>query len=194
MLIHNPLTGHPGMVNGHVLATLVAAPSDERPWPFEVAYPTHNEVHTSLSTSNYGCTIEPVPRSMDIVDGVPPAPALSNVPLPLFSARLPRRVRSTPPASLPTIDSPYTTVPLSIALRQLGGQSQIRYFLTHPPNVLPNFDISGMTRIRTDVKTGHHVLWLPLLPRFDTQTGEHLILWSHPFYYSLSCLHYLRMH
>ncbi|KAJ6450859.1 hypothetical protein C8R47DRAFT_1230049 [Mycena vitilis] len=49
MLINNPLTGHPGMVNGHVLATLVAAPVDERPWPYEVAFSSSPHTRNPLA-------------------------------------------------------------------------------------------------------------------------------------------------
>ncbi|KAJ7680745.1 hypothetical protein DFH06DRAFT_1315485 [Mycena polygramma] len=194
MLIQNPLTGHPGMVNGHVLATLVAAPADETTtWPFEIPYPSHSTLRTALPNMsraihnelgqqrmrgqhqlNVDRSITRLPgarNAMHTTRGIPPAPALPPVPLPLVRSRVPQRARSTPPASAPANDSPYTTVPLNVALRQLGNQN-IQYYLTHPPNVLPHFDISQMTRIGIDAKTGHHVLRLPPLPQFDAPYGE----------------------
>ncbi|KAJ7680746.1 hypothetical protein DFH06DRAFT_1315490 [Mycena polygramma] len=145
MLINNPLTGHPGMVNGHVLATLVAAPTDERPWPYEVAFPS--SPHTRNSLGNYGRAvhtevgrqrrpggpyrlhidrqIEHVQRStahaMDVADGIPSAPIWTTVPLPQMHAPAPQRLLEAPPALISTpahpTTSPFTTTPLDVVMR-----------------------------------------------------------------------------
>ncbi|KAJ6515207.1 hypothetical protein C8R47DRAFT_1206544 [Mycena vitilis] len=49
LIIHDPVTGRPGMINGHADATFVAAPSDERTWAFEVPYPSMRDVQTTLT-------------------------------------------------------------------------------------------------------------------------------------------------
>ncbi|KAJ6482259.1 hypothetical protein C8R47DRAFT_1217907 [Mycena vitilis] len=56
MIVHDPITGRPGMINGHAEATLVAAPPDDRTWAFEVPYPSARDVQTALT--RYGAATQ----------------------------------------------------------------------------------------------------------------------------------------
>ncbi|KAJ7665832.1 hypothetical protein DFH06DRAFT_1322986 [Mycena polygramma] len=125
------------MVNGHAVATLVTAPSDDQPWPFEVPYPTAPERlgdSAIRGTSNSVSTVKlSVSRAFLTTSGstenVPRAPTLPTVPLPPISCTcqsLPFRqplpsiqavLRSTQPRTWPPPCSPF--------------------FLAHPPDVLP---------------------------------------------------------
>ncbi|KAJ6482260.1 hypothetical protein C8R47DRAFT_1217910 [Mycena vitilis] len=145
MLINNPLTGHPGMVNGHVLATLVAAPADEHPWPYEVAFSSSPHARNPLAIRDraahaaagpqrqggpYRLPIDrqnrrvpcPTARAMDIADGIPLAPNWTTAPLPRMRTAAPQRLLPAPsplpPTFAPPAASPFTTAPLDAVLRE----------------------------------------------------------------------------
>ncbi|KAJ6504801.1 hypothetical protein C8R47DRAFT_1066970 [Mycena vitilis] len=120
---------------------------------------------------------------MDTTDGIPPAPTLRPVPLP--NARTPQRaLEASPVLEAPNASSPFTTTPLGVALQQRTpppfttvplevalrerGRKPPQYYLTHPPNVLPDFDTRAMTRLGTEVETGYHVLQYPPTNPFGT--------------------------
>ncbi|KAJ6512089.1 hypothetical protein C8R47DRAFT_1207438 [Mycena vitilis] len=186
MLIHNPRTGRPGMVNGHAATTLVAVPSTNQPWPCEVPYPTAAEVRQQLT--RYGPAtqaevgrqrragqfrlgddrqVERASGFPDAVSGsmeqVPHAPALPPVPLPPIS---PHR------QSLP-FRQPLPSFQAVLRSTQPGNTSPPRtpFFLTHPPNVPPRVDTRGMTDRGTARDTGHRVLQLPFHATNEATAG-----------------------
>ncbi|KAJ6449234.1 hypothetical protein C8R47DRAFT_1084793 [Mycena vitilis] len=143
MLINNPLTGHPGMVNGHVLATLVAAPADERHWPYEVAFSSSPHARNPLTIRDraahaaaepqrqggpYRLPIDrqnrrvprPTAHAMDIADGIPLAPNWTTVPLPRMRPLAPQRLLEAPPVQTSTPAQltmpPFTTTPLDVVM------------------------------------------------------------------------------
>ncbi|KAJ6488195.1 hypothetical protein C8R47DRAFT_1215998 [Mycena vitilis] len=48
MLIHNPVTGQPGVKSGHVIAHLYATPPGNQTWPMEVAFPSQASLDAAL--------------------------------------------------------------------------------------------------------------------------------------------------
>ncbi|KAJ7603969.1 hypothetical protein DFH06DRAFT_1349810 [Mycena polygramma] len=169
MLIHDPVTGRPGMINGHAVTTLVAVPPDNRTWEFECAYPgvrdvrtlttygpaTQAEVGRQRREGRYRLAIDrhierlstgPLERSArDVSNGFPLTPTLPAVPLPSI-----HQVLQSPPPNL-------LTPPPSRVLQA----KKKSFFYTHPPNVPPYIDTSAMTHTGFAVDTGHRVLEFP---------------------------------
>ncbi|KAJ7604504.1 hypothetical protein DFH06DRAFT_1349406 [Mycena polygramma] len=182
LLIHNPLTGRPGMVNGHAVTTLVAVPPDDSTWPFEIPFPGVHHVDT-LST--YGpATQAEIGRQrragnhqLDInrqvvrlpsetagsVEDAPSTPALRPVPLPPIS-----RARQSLPFRQPL---PSFQAVLRSTQNRVEPEARTPFFLTHPPNVLPRVDTRNMTHRGTALDTGHRVLQLPTQTTTSSGTG-----------------------
>ncbi|KAJ6509356.1 hypothetical protein C8R47DRAFT_1208540 [Mycena vitilis] len=177
MLIHNPTTGRPGMINGHAVATLVAAPSTNQPWSNEVPYPTAAEVRKQLS--RYGPATQAevgrqrregqfqlgVNRQAERVPSLPDATSGSMETVP--------RAPTLPPVSLPPISPARQSLPFRQPLPSFQAvlrstQSRGPFFLTHPQDVRPRVDVRGMTDRGTALDTGHRVLQLPFHPPNDT--------------------------
>ncbi|KAJ6455932.1 hypothetical protein C8R47DRAFT_1082629 [Mycena vitilis] len=197
MLINNPLTGHPGMVNGHVLATLVAAPADERPWPYEVAFSssphTRNPLaireraaHTAAGPQRRGGPYRlptdrqnrrvprPIAHAMDMADGIPTAPVWTSAPLPQMRVSTPQKLLEAPstlnPPLGPFASSPFTTAPLAAAPRNPNPPSTSPF---SPFSTTPLDEVMRSRRFKTnrdDRRSPYFLLHPPNEPpRCDTR-------------------------
>ncbi|KAJ7669206.1 hypothetical protein DFH06DRAFT_1321233 [Mycena polygramma] len=98
MLVHNPITGQPGMRNGHAITQLYAAPTGDQPWPFEVPYSPARQLREDLS--GYSASVHAelgrqrrygsfqigvdrqIERRSNIPEYAPPAPPFNSLILP----------------------------------------------------------------------------------------------------------------
>ncbi|KAJ6502926.1 hypothetical protein C8R47DRAFT_1210969 [Mycena vitilis] len=182
MLIHDPTTGRPGMRHGHAVATFATVPPDERPWPYEVAYPSVHDVSSMLP--GYGlATQAEIGRQRRIgshrlnidrqVERAPVAAAFRiNTTLPPILTPL---TPTLPPVTLPSIRQVLQGPPPNLLgappLRVLQPKKK-SFFFTHPPNVAPIVDTSAMAPAGFAADTGHRVLEFPCNMRVRDSNGR----------------------
>ncbi|KAJ7678167.1 hypothetical protein DFH06DRAFT_1316947 [Mycena polygramma] len=175
MLIHDPVTGRPGMRNGHAVATLVAVPSDNRTWEFETAYPSGPDVRQILT--NYGpATQAEVGRQrragryrLNIDRQVE---RIANHPAGIMSTPL---TPTLPPVPLPSIQQTLQSPPPNLLTPPQSRVLQMKkksFFFTHPPGVAPLIDTSAMTHTGYAADTGHRVLQFPSSLRTRDNDGR----------------------
>ncbi|KAJ7660690.1 hypothetical protein DFH06DRAFT_1325951 [Mycena polygramma] len=180
MLIHDPVSGTPGMINGHAVATLVAAPSDDRTWPFEIPYPgichvrtltnygpaTQAEVGRQRSAGNFRLGVD---RSIERIsnaseDSTERSPTTRRRPVVPQPPNAPRVIN----VPLPPISPARRTLPFRQPLPSIHAVLQHAesrawrgtrspFFITHPPSILPPVDTRGMTHEGIAADTGHRV-------------------------------------
>ncbi|KAJ6479197.1 hypothetical protein C8R47DRAFT_1074639 [Mycena vitilis] len=190
LLVHNPVTGAPGMCNGHAMVHFYAAPTTDHTWDLETPFPTAEQVRSELPM--YGDSVHrevglqrrdgnfEIDISRQVHPIRSPTPA-GRALTPIIHA--PRPTRPGVPSFLrdahvhrPAIGRPTTSLVLNDRGTQLTPPEPFQYisfpsgtpprFLT--PNALP-------TELR-DESTGYEVLaiptrhhpTLPAWPRPDT--------------------------
>jgi hypothetical protein len=153
LLIHNPVTGEPGAINGHASVQLHAAPSNKCDWNLEVPYVSdlqiqneltkygtgvHKEVSRQRRRGQYKLTVARRVVQVESSDDESVASEGWRPSLPFaatFPASLsgPETSRMVPPAS---------------------------GYVTHPTGLLPPFDTSNMREVGRTL-SGDHVLRFP---------------------------------
>ncbi|KAJ6513925.1 hypothetical protein C8R47DRAFT_1207205 [Mycena vitilis] len=190
MLIHDPATGRPGMQNGHAIATLVAAPADNRTWEHETAFPSTPDIQSATNYSpatqaeigrqrrpgrhrlGIDRRVERLASTPPTGKGTPRTPVLPSIlppPMPqdlrLAPITLPNPLTPTLPAvPLPSIQRMLQMPPpnlLASPPSRVVLPQKNSFFYTHPPRVAPRVDTSAMTHAGYAVDTGHRVLAFP---------------------------------
>ncbi|KAJ7872900.1 hypothetical protein B0H13DRAFT_1026221 [Mycena leptocephala] len=156
LLVHNPVTGEPGSINGHASVQLHAAPSNQHNWDLEVPYVSDSQIQSVLT--NYGTGIHrEVSRqrrqgtyrltiSRRILQDE------SSDTEPVVSEGWHRSL--SPPAPIPAVPA------VGEGVQAISPASR---YVIHPDGMPPPFDISNMQEIgRTLI--GDHVLRFPEIP------------------------------
>ncbi|KAJ6479924.1 hypothetical protein C8R47DRAFT_1218861 [Mycena vitilis] len=190
MLIHDPATGRPGMQNGHAIATLVAAPADNRTWEHETAFPSTPDIQSATNYSpatqaeigrqrrpgrhrlGIDRRVERLASTPPVGEGTPRTPVLPTIlppPIPqdlrLAPITLPNPLTPTlPVVPLPSIQRMLQMPPPNLLVpppSRVVLPQKNSFFYTHPPRVAPRVDTSAMTHAGYAVDTGHRVLAFP---------------------------------
>ncbi|KAJ6450141.1 hypothetical protein C8R47DRAFT_1230379 [Mycena vitilis] len=152
LLVHNPITGRPGMRNGHAIVHFFAAPVTDRAWDLETPFAAAGEVERALP--GYCAAVH---REIE------------RVPTPFPGSRPATRPSTSRPAALVHRAAVHPTpgIPRPIPVYAPGRRSQdskeepFRY-LTYPGNTPPRIRARNAQQTGlVDASTGLNVLAIP---------------------------------
>ncbi|KAJ7857205.1 hypothetical protein B0H13DRAFT_1902335 [Mycena leptocephala] len=135
LLIHNPVTGEPGAINGHASVQLHAAPDNKRDWGLEVPYVSDFQIRNTLT--KYGSGVHKEDETSENESEVSEGWRPSISPASAF-----------PP--VPETDEPTGSFPPASG------------YVTYPDGMPPPFDVSSMQEVGRTL-TGDRVLRFPEL-------------------------------
>ncbi|KAJ7835063.1 hypothetical protein B0H13DRAFT_2426154 [Mycena leptocephala] len=156
LLIHNPVTGEPGSINGHASIQLHAAPDNKRDWNLEVPYVSDLQVQNTLTKYGAGVHREVSRQRRRGKYRLTVARRILQDESSDSESVVSEGWRSASPSSAPAPVSSTTNEDRRVTSPTSG-------YITHPVGLPPPFDTSRMQEIGRTLD-GDHVLHFPEAP------------------------------
>ncbi|KAJ7822247.1 hypothetical protein B0H13DRAFT_2448026 [Mycena leptocephala] len=156
LLIHNPVTGEPGSINGHASIQLHAAPDNKRDWNLEVPYVSDLQVQNTLTKYGAGVHREVSRQRRRGKYRLTVARRILQDESSDSESVVSEGWRSASPSSAPAPVSSTTNEDRRVISPTSG-------YITHPVGLPPPFDTSRMQEIGRTLD-GDHVLHFPEAP------------------------------